>query len=368
MDRILSSLPQPLWLVAQIVGLLVGGYLFHGLLFFVARRAVLRTATRTDDRLVSRCRGPSRLAMPLLAVHLWLPLLSDGRLHDTLRPLTGTALILCAAWLLSRVTLVAQDAVLERYQLVSGDADLSARKVHTQIRILRRIALVGIGIVTLAAIFMSFDRLRQFGTGLLASAGIVGVVVGFAAQRTLGNLLAGVQIAFSQPMRVEDVLVVEGEWGRVEEITLTYVVLRLWDQRRLVMPISYFIEKPFQNWTRSSAEILGTVFVRTDYTVDVDGVRAELQRIVEATPLWDRRTANLQVTDLGERTVELRALVSAADASKAWDLRCLVRERLLVYLREQAPADLPRVRTLVSDLVNPPTENTAAAAAATRVT
>jgi small-conductance mechanosensitive channel len=182
---------------------------------------------------------------------------------------------------------------------------------------------------------------------LLTSAGIASVIVGFAAQRSISNLLAGFQIAFTQPIRIDDVLVVEGEWGRVEEITFTYVVLSIWDERRLVLPLNYFIEKPFQNWTRNSSKLTGAVYLQTDYTVPVEAVRTELQRIAEANPLWDKRVCVLHVTDSKERTLELRALVSAADAGSVWELRCAVREQLIGFLQREYPASLPRTRASV---------------------
>jgi len=193
-------------------------------------------------------------------------------------------------------------------------------------------------------VLMSFDEFRQLGTGILASAGLVGLVVGFAAQKTLGNLLAGIQLAITQPIRLDDVVIVEGEWGRIEEITLTYVVVRIWDLRRLVLPIGYFLERPFQNWTRVSADILGTVFLYVDYTVPVDAIRAELERIVQGSKDWDGEVCGVQVTDTSAQGIELRALVSAADASKAWDLRCAVREQLVAFLQREYPAALPRLR------------------------
>ena len=186
---------------------------------------------------------------------------------------------------------------------------------------------------------------------MIASAGVAGIVVGFAAQKSLGTLLAGIQIALTQPVRIDDVVIVEGEWGRIEEITLTYVVVRIWDLRRLVVPITYFIEKPFQNWTRTSADILGSVFLHVDYGVPVDALRKELTRILEASPNWDRKVNVLQVTDAKERTLELRALASSSDASRSWDLRCEVREKLVAFVQANYPGSLPRLRATVDGLV-----------------
>jgi small-conductance mechanosensitive channel len=194
---------------------------------------------------------------------------------------------------------------------------------------------------------LSFDNVRKLGAGLLTGVGVGGIIIGFAAQRSLANFLAGLQIAFTQPLRIDDVLVVEGEWGRVEDITLTYVVLNIWDQRRLILPINYFIEKPFQNWTRVSAEILGTVFLYLDYNTPMDKLREEFDRLLENTPLWDKRVKVIQVTDTTEKTIQVRVLVSARDSSKAFDLRCYLRENLIKYLLENHPDSLPVNRSVL---------------------
>jgi small-conductance mechanosensitive channel len=197
---------------------------------------------------------------------------------------------------------------------------------------------------TAASMLMVFDSVRQLGTSILASAGVLGIIVGFAAQRSIATVLAGFQIALTQPIRLDDVVIVEGEWGHIEEITLTYVVVLIWDQRRLIVPISQFIERPFQNWTRTSADILGSVFIYTDYTVPVEALRPEIEQMVKVSKDWDGRFWNLQVTDATERTLQLRVLATAADASKAWNLRCELREKLVALLQEKYPQCLPRVR------------------------
>jgi hypothetical protein len=193
-----------------------------------------------------------------------------------------------------------------------------------------------------------FEPVRQLGTSILASAGIAGIIIGFAAQRSIATLLAGLQIAVTQPIRLDDVVIVENEWGRIEDITLTYVTVRIWDERRLVVPIAYFIEQPFQNWTRTSADILGTVFLHVDYRAPLAAIRAELDRVLAESACWDGKVKVLQVTDAREHTLELRALASAADASLAWDLRCEIRERLITFLQTHHPDCLPRVRAEVS--------------------
>jgi small-conductance mechanosensitive channel len=191
---------------------------------------------------------------------------------------------------------------------------------------------------------MTFEKVHQIGVSILAYAGIAGIIVGFAAQRSISTLIAGIQIAITQPIRIDDVVIVENEWGRIEEITLTYVVVRIWDQRRLIVPITFFIESPFQNWTRESAEILGTVFMYVDYRAPIDELRSELERIVAETSLWDKRVAKIQVTNTTDKAIELRALVSAENSSNAWELRCTVREKLISFLQQNYPECLPMVR------------------------
>ena len=194
---------------------------------------------------------------------------------------------------------------------------------------------------------MLFQQVRHVGTSLLASAGIMGIIAGVAGQKTLANLIAGFQIALAQPIRQDDVVIVEGEWGRIEEITLSYVVVHIWDDRRLVLPLTYFVEKPFQNWTRNSAQLLGSVFVWVDYSFPLEEGREALKRIIESSPLWDRRFWNLQVTDTSERTMQLRVLATSEDSSKSWDLRCEIREKFIAYIQKHHPRSLPVVRAQV---------------------
>jgi small-conductance mechanosensitive channel len=312
----------------------------HTLVFFVVRLAARRTGRQVYERLATRCAAPSRLLMPILAVHLAGHRVLASR--PTLQLVIGCLLIATLAWTSMRLTLVMEDLLL--FRSLGDQPGVAARKLRTQVSVLRRVVNFVIAVVAIAAIFMSIERLRQLGTGLLASAGIAGLVIGFSAQKTLGNLLAGIQIALAQPIRVGDAVVVEGEWGHVEDITLTYVVLRIWDLRRLILPISYFIEKPFQNWTVTSEEVIGTVNLHVDYKIPVASVRAELTRLVEGSPLWDRKTLGLQVVDANDRTVVLRALISASNSSQCWELRCYVREQLLEFLRTRHPDCLPRIR------------------------
>jgi small-conductance mechanosensitive channel len=245
------------------------------------------------------------------------------------------------SWLLLRVFEVVEAVIQLRYK-DAGKGNIEARRVATNVSLIRKILNVLVIILAVSGVLMTFDTVRQIGLSILASAGLAGVVMGFAAQRSLQTLIAGIQIAITQPVRLDDVVVVENETGRVEEITLTYVVVRLWDQRRIIVPITWFIDKPFQNWTRSSLELTGAVMLHVGYGMPIEQIRAELERVVASSPLWDKRVVRLEVTNTAEASVELRALVSAANSSDLWTLRCFVREKLIGFLRliaTESPAD-----------------------------
>lgn len=333
--------------LAGLVGAALVGLLIYLVLFRMLLRLAARPDTALQNTLVRRWRRPAKLLLPLLAILLFLPTLTfPAELMGLLRHFCSLVLIATLAWFLAATTFGLRELVLAGYDMASRD-NLKARAIHTQVDVMVKIALVVIFFVAAASMLMTFDKVRQIGLSLLASAGIAGVIAGFAAQRSLATLFAGIQIAITQPIRLDDVVIVEGEWGRIEEITLTYVVVRIWDLRRLIVPITYFLDKPFQNWTRTSADLLGTVTLRCDYTVPVAAVRAELERIVRADERWDGKVVLLQVTDAGERSLELRALVSAADSGIAWDLRCAVREQLVEFIRREYPEALPRLRAEV---------------------
>jgi small-conductance mechanosensitive channel len=252
-------------------------------------------------------------------------------------------LIFSLAWLMTRLVGFGKAMILNRYDFNSED-NLDARRVYTQFKIIERIINFLIIILAVSLALMTFESIRRLGISLLASAGIAGIFVGFAAQKLLATILAGLQIAITQPIRLDDVVIIENEWGWIEEITLTYVVVRIWDKRRLIVPTTYFIEKPFQNWTRTSADILGTVFIYADYSLPIDEVRKELTSILENDKNWDGKVNVLQVTNSTEKTVEIRALVSASDSPKAWDLRVNVREKLIEFLQKNYPDSLPKTR------------------------
>ncbi|NES30351.1 mechanosensitive ion channel [Micromonospora terminaliae] len=258
------------------------------------------------------------------------------------------ALIAATAWLVASLLVVAEDTALARFR-VDVPNNRHARRVRTQVVLLRRLTIAVIVVLALGVMLMTFPAVRGIGAGVLTSAGVVGVVAALAAQSLLGNVFAGLQLAFSDAVRLDDVVVVEGEWGRIEELTLSYVVVQVWDDRRLILPTSYFTSTPFQNWTRTEAAVLGTAEFDLDWAIPVQAMREELRRLCEGTELWDGRVCVLQVTDATGGMVKVRALVSAADAGSLWDLRCLVREHLVAWVRDQRPAALPRLRAEVGD-------------------
>ncbi len=321
---------------------IIGWILYFFVAFLIKRRDAL-SSKWPKVNLVS-LKSPLRFLIPVLCVSGIIPLLL---LPEKARLFIGDfihiLLIALFGWVAIKIVYIFRDALLSRYDINTRD-NVHARGMHTQMRVITNIIVVVIVLLTASFILMSFSEVRHIGVSILASAGIVGIVIGFAAQKTLGNLIAGIQIAIAQPIRLDDVVIIEDEWGWIEEITLTFVVVRIWDLRRLVVPISYFLEKPFQNWTRTSADLLGTVFIYTDYTVPVKEVRNELTRILENSPKWDKKVNVLQVTNANDKTVELRALMSAADSPTMWDLRCEVREKLLEFLQQGFPGCLPRIR------------------------
>jgi small-conductance mechanosensitive channel len=271
--------------------------------------------------------------------------MSGAQVGHLLQQLFTLLLIVCVTWLVIQAAYAVTDVVLDHLTHIEGERNNRARRMRTQITLVRRVSAAIVVIVALGAMLFVFPQVRALGAGLLASAGIAGVVAGIAAQQTLGNLLAGLQLVFSDALRLDDVVVVENEWGRIEEMTLTYVSLRLWDERRLVLPVSYFTTTPFENWTRHESRILGTVYLRVDWSVPIPEVRAELYRALRDNPLWDQKDWTLQVTDITPNgLVELRALMSAADSASAWDLRCDIREHLVTFIREKYPESLPRLR------------------------
>lgn len=319
--------------------------LLHFGLFKVARHLSRRSKWRVDGIVLREVRRPSRLLFVLLAIQAasYSVTLLDDSVLGVIRHVLTMMVILVAA----RVAMKALHAI-EQHLRTQHRTDVRdnyvARRVHTQMGILRRVSSMLVTIIGAALVLMTFPRAREFGASLLASAGLAGLIVGLAARPVFENLIAGVQIALTQPINLDDVVIVEGEWGWIEEIGSAYVVVRIWDQRRLIVPLSYFIQNPFQNWTRRSADILGSVFLYVDYSLSIAPLREKLREIVSACEHWDGRVCVLQVTDAKEHTLELRALASAADSPTAWELRVHIREKLIEYLQEEFPDSLPRFR------------------------
>ncbi|WP_303720871.1 mechanosensitive ion channel family protein [Malonomonas rubra] len=333
-----------MWQIAIVGGAFLIGFLLDRLVSRALKKIIYRQENLDKFKIRQRYRVPLILLLPTLAIFVALPAFDiPSELFPIAKRLLSISFIILFTWLATSFTLTGRDFILTRYDTTVSD-NLKARAIHTQLNILVKIFLIIIGVVASASIIMMFDNIRQLGTSLIASAGVVGIIIGFAAQRSIATLLAGLQIAMTQPVRIDDVVIVEGEWGRIEEITLTYIVVRIWDLRRLVVPTSYFLEKPFQNWTRISADLLPTVTLHADYSLPVAAVREQLQEILQESPYWDGQLCKLHVTDATKQTVELRALMSAKNSSAAWELRCEVREKLLDFLQQQYPQHLPKIR------------------------
>jgi small-conductance mechanosensitive channel len=307
-------------------------------------RLAHRKQTVLGQSLFKRCQRPTLWIFPLLGVLCVLPELplSPG-LRMVLEHIASLGLIAAIAWFAVLVVQIAADLLENRYRIDVAD-NLVARRVRTQFQMVQRIAMFLVTVVTLAIMLMTFPTIKHIGVSILASAGVASLIVGLGMKDTIANLIAGVQIAFAQPFRIGDAVVVEGEWGWIEEIGIMYVIVRIWDLRRLVLPLSYFLEHPFQNWTRTSADLLGSTYVYADYTVPVDPLREELRRICSSTPLWAGKVCVLQVSDATQNTMQLRALMDARNSNDAWDLRCLVREKLIDFIQKNYPSGLPRYR------------------------
>jgi small-conductance mechanosensitive channel len=320
---------------------------FIGLIINAILSLLIKRKTNTKDNVVLKRSyfrhlvTPLSILIPIALLIIFLPVM---RLNKSglayISHALEVAVIISFAWLLMSAVRVTQYFVNRKIDIHTLTDNLRQRRLLTQLMYVRRVINIIIILVATGAVLLTFETMRKLGTGLLTGVGIGGIIIGFAAQRSLSNLLAGFQIAFTQPIRIDDEVVVEGQFGIIEQITLTYVVVRIWDERRLVLPINYFIEKPFENWTRTTSSMHGTVYLYTDYNIPVEWLRNEFLRIVQAHPLWDKRTAILVVTDAKEKTMELRALMSAQTSGQVWDLRCAVREQLINAIAHNYPQSL----------------------------
>ena len=331
--------------VSAIILILAGAYLAQFALVSVLSR-VFKHGRSLAERVFARTKAVVRFGFVIIAASILVPALSLKHAElDFVRQCLLSAFILLIGWIVVVTTSIISDRYLARVARRSKDT-MQTRAAQTQVRILTRAIHTLVTLLTVGAALMTFESVREFGISLFASAGVAGIVLGFAARPMLENLIAGIQIAVTQPIRIDDTVVVEGERGQVEELNSTYIAIRLWDRRRLILPLNYFLEKPFENWTHKSGSLVGTVTVHLDYTVPVEKLRARLDAILSESELWDRDVATLQVTDATPDTLEISIYVSAANASAIWDLRCEVREKLLGYVRSELPHALPRRRTM----------------------
>ena len=349
MDKLLHIWHGWFFALFLFCGALVFSNGLHWVLFRILRRKQIESRSRTLGWGLHRHLGGSaRAIFVLTCVFLVLPL-APGELKpylgESVHQLLAVVMVLSLGWFGVGMVYVLESAFLRRYDITVED-NARARQIQTQTVIFRRVVVTFILVITVGGVLWTFhdERVWKAGTGLLASAGIASLILATAAKSTASNFLAGLQIALTSPIQIDDVVVVQGEWGRIEEITTAYVVIKIWDQRRLIVPLSYFIENSFTNWTRHSADILGTAFLYVDYAVPVEALRAQLHKIAESSPLWDKRVCGLQVTDLKEHTMEIRCLVSSRNSSESFDLRCLVREQMIAFLRDSYPDAFPRVR------------------------
>ena len=344
MNRLTDDLVSMLLFAGFLCASLAAAYVALAFLDKVAKRIPGGIA----ELLLQHLREPVLLMAPLITMLVALPLAEfNPRAEAFLDHAALMLLIATLGWSCIRLFDTWRDTLALHHRIDVAD-NLRARRVITQVLIIRRIAVVLVVIATVAAMLMTFPQVRALGATLFASAGVAGLLLGLAARPAVTNILAGLQVALTEPIRIDDVVVVEGEWGWIEEIRTTYVVVKIWDQRRLMLPLSYFIEKPFQNWTRRTADLLATVTLYVDYITPVDEIRQELHSILRRSPLWDGKVWALQVTDATAQTLQLRALMSVSNSSSAWDLRCLVREDLVKYLQERRPDCLPHTRIALS--------------------
>ena len=330
--------------VAWVIIAVVVGVVAHRVVYWLFARWAERRHSTLAAAVVRRTCRPAAYIFPLVAILAAAPQLDlPGAWTRPAVHLTGLLTIAAVAWTIIATLRLFGDIVIARHRIDVED-NLLARQLGTRVDILTRVVVTLVIVVALGAMLMTFPAIRTLGTTLLASAGVLGLVAGIAARPLFENLIAGVQLALTQPIRIDDVVVVEKQFGRIEEIHSTYVVVRIWDLRRMVLPLTYFITTPFENWTRRTANLVGEVYLFADYTVDVAALRAQLPRILEGTPLWDGKTQQVEVTDATDHAVQIRALVSARDSGTLWDLRCYVREALVAYVRDTQPGALPRLR------------------------
>jgi small-conductance mechanosensitive channel len=333
-----------LWSAGMLAAAIAVAFVVRLIAFSALRRFTRNRGTLLGQSLVRHGRQPSHWILPFVAVLAILPGLPLPKgLLSALEHISGLGIVASVAWLSIVLIAVTADILTARFRTDVAD-NLTARRIQTQFVVVRRIGVIIVVVLAVAVGLMTFPAIKHIGFSILASAGVASLVIGMAMKDTLSNLIAGVQIAFAQPFRMGDAVVIENEWGWIEEIGMMYVVVRIWDLRRLVVPLSYFLTNAIYNWTRTSADLLAYTYLFTDYTAPVDAIREELKRVLESTPLWAGKLCILQVSDSDQRTMQLRALMDVRNSSDAWDLRCLVREKLIAFMQKNYPASLPRYR------------------------
>jgi len=334
------------------LGLVIAGssYLVCLILFLTLFRMLSRNPNpnltpTTYYSVLQALKRPFIALVPLLIACMLLAEVAHDypTFEHVLTLLSKTIAVIGSCWILIGLSPVVETVILRRFDLNQAD-NLKARQFYTSLRMLRHLANVFIVFIAVALVLLNFESVKNIGISLLASAGVAGALLGFAAQKSLANIMAGFQLAFTQPIKLDDVLVVENEWGKVEKITMTYVVLKIWDQRRLILPLKYFLENPFQNWTYTSSELVGTVFLYVNFNVNIEALRAHLTALLAQSQAWDGKTNVLQVTNSEAQSLELRILVSAKDSSSLWNLRCEIREKMIDYINKDYPTQFPRQR------------------------
>ncbi len=324
-------------------GMIVLFLVIHYFIYLLSKKYAVARNNAPLNYFLEKTRMSTRFLLVFISLMISMSVIQKQFDVHVIRHLLLIVTILNISWVIAAFVSFGFGLIQEHYNLKTAD-NLEARKKVTQLEIIERIVVTLVFIIGIASALMTIDKIKFIGVNLLTTAGIAGIILGFAAQKSLGLVFAGFQIAFSQPIRLDDVLIVEGEWGRVEEITLTYVVLKIWDERRLIVPINYFLEKPFQNWTRTNSDIIGSVFIYTDYRFPVEELRILVNELIRDNPDWDHKVCNVQVTDSNEKVMTLRVLASSSDSSKNWNLRTLLREKIINFIKEKYPEYLPTIR------------------------
>ncbi|KAA0991620.1 mechanosensitive ion channel family protein [Dyadobacter aurulentus] len=330
------------WLIILLSGVI--GFIISALLINIIKIAALKRQWSAVKAIRENLTSVLYFFVPMVlitvATRTYLAIHPD---YQWLFAISKIALVAATTWLLVRIVIIVEKVLMDHLDFNTPDNN-HARRMFTKIKFVKRMIIILIVTIGLSILLLSFESVRQYGVGILTSAGIFSVIIGFAAQKSLANLMAGIQIAFTQPIKIDDVVIVEGEWGRIEEINLTYVVVNIWDLRRIVLPITYFIETPFQNWTRNESALIGTAFFQLNYHAPIPHLREKLKEILDATPLWNGKSWALQVTDTQGQLMVVRALMSARNSSETFDLRCHVREKLIEFIVREYPEALPSTR------------------------